>query len=204
MAVAIQMGASAAVAAPTAGLIIEPRHGQPTDWVNATLHTPTSRPQICPDDIEVAFSFDSVLVRRVVLDADCIATVRFRPPSRHRDPGRHVVRAEITHTSVMLVAAYTIDPTSTGEAPELPSGEPSVVPGGGSDIPMDAPSADGAADSPQAPPQIADAPIGGGPVSDPQARRSSAHVWPFILGGGLIVAGVTVLCVLVVDTRRAT
>ena len=47
MAVAVQMGASAAVAAPAAGLTIEPGHGQPTEWVNATLHATASQPLIC-------------------------------------------------------------------------------------------------------------------------------------------------------------
>jgi len=204
MAVAVQMGASAAVAAPAAGLTIEPGHGQPTEWVNATLHATASQPLICLGDLEVAFSFDSVFVRRVALDADCFAMVRFRPPGRHRDPGRHLVRAEIAHTSVVLVAAYTIDPKSADEAPELPSGEPSVVPGGGPDTPTNAPPAGGSADSPQVPPQIADAPVGGGPVDHPQARGRSTDVWPFILGGGLFVTGATILCLLAANTCRAT
>jgi hypothetical protein len=205
MAVVVQLGASAAVAAPTAGLTLKLNHGSPTDQVTATVRVTANASLCSEEDLQVTFSWDGIVVRRVDLDAACSAAARFRPPPRSRDPGKHVVRAEIENMSTVFIAGYTIDSMSGGEPDELPGGEPSEAP---SASPQDgtAPSpADDSVHGAQAPSQVAGAGIGaGGPVEPSQAVNALADLWPYMFGGGLIVAGATMLCLVVVSARRAT
>jgi hypothetical protein len=218
-AIAFQLGASAAVAAPAAGLALRLQHGLPTEPVIAAVQTSTDS-VLCLGDFLVTFSWDGIVVRRVAMDADCLAVVRFRPPRQDRDPGSHVVRAQIENTSVVFVAAYTVDPMVAGEPDQLPSDTPSEAtgdnpgasPGDPGGSPADPASADPTAsasaedsvDGAGTPSAATGTVVGAaGPVDPPRALDALDGVWPFLFGGFLILAGVVMLGFVAVGARRA-
>ena len=82
-ATATQLVSAVAIAAPADGLSLDRTHGLPSDQVKATVRTAADR-SLCLDGPQVALSWDGTILGRVVLDAKCLATVRFRPPVTDR------------------------------------------------------------------------------------------------------------------------
>jgi hypothetical protein len=210
VALAVFLGAPAALAAVQGTVVVSPNHGKPAAPLAATFKVVSSDHR-CP--MTASFWWDGIPVGAAQFSSACTATVKFTPPENDRAPGVHTVTAAAQSGSVSASASYIVEvgPTPSRTASPSPTSTPRSTPTTGAPTPSQTQATPTAAptDSALSSPELetaTGAPVVIAPTSGTPAAasgtKSSLSALALMGGGGLVLVGVVAMGLLFLNSRR--